>query len=556
MNKKVFSHNSKINNLLDNILNALAPFLEEQDRNINELSAIGLALSAEQDIEAILEMILAQARRFTRADGGTIYLLNKPATELVFHVVESDSLQMKMGGRSGKPVSLPPVPLFTADNKKNLSNVSAYVANTGQTVNIPDVYQAKGFNFDGTKRFDASINYRSCSMLVMPMKDHEGDIIGVLQLINSLDNRTGKPVPFGEDIVQLASALASQAAVALTQQFLINELKELFESFIHAIATAIDKKSKYTGGHIQRVAELTMMIADKINAATDGPFKDVQLSRDQLNELRIAAWLHDTGKITTPEYVVDKSNKLETIFDRIELVKLRWELFRLKIKLDAEKEKNRILTTNGQQQPNAVSEIDARCEQALQTLDADLDFITQTNKGGEFMSDAALNRLQQLAQQTCLINGLPQIYLTEDELDNLSVRKGTLTDAERETINSHALATVEILSELPWPKKLANVPDIAGAHHEKLDGSGYPRGLKGDSINLQARIMAVADVFEALSASDRPYKKSMTLAQVNKVLGFMVRDNHVDADIVELLINSGIQKIYADRFLNPEQIQE
>lgn len=556
MNKKVFSHNSKINNLLDNILNALAPFLEEQDRNINELSAIGLALSAEQDIEAILEMILAQARRFTRADGGTIYLLNKPATELVFHVVESDSLQMKMGGRSGKPVSLPPVPLFTADNKKNLSNVSAYVANTGQTVNIPDVYQAKGFNFDGTKRFDASINYRSCSMLVMPMKDHEGDIIGVLQLINSLDNRTGKPVAFGEDIVQLASALASQAAVALTQQFLINELKELFESFIHAIATAIDKKSKYTGGHIQRVAELTMMIADKINAATDGPFKDVQLSRDQLNELRIAAWLHDTGKITTPEYVVDKSNKLETIFDRIELVKLRWELFRLKIKLDAEKEKNRILTTNGQQQPNAVSEIDARCEQALQTLDADLDFITQTNKGGEFMSDAALNRLQQLAQQTCLINGLPQIYLTEDELDNLSVRKGTLTDAERETINSHALATVEILSELPWPKKLANVPDIAGAHHEKLDGSGYPRGLKGDSINLQARIMAVADVFEALSASDRPYKKSMTLAQVNKVLGFMVRDNHVDADIVELLINSGIQKIYADRFLNPEQIQE
>lgn len=554
MEKTVLSQNSKINSLLDNILNELTPFLEEQARNINELSAIGLALSAEQDIVSILEMILAQARRFTQADGGTIYLLNKQGTELIFHVVETDSLKMKMGGRSGKPVSLPNVPLITADNKKNLSNVSAYVANTGETVNIPDVYKARGFNFEGTKRFDASINYRSCSMLVMPLKDHEGEIIGVLQLINSLDINSGQPVPFSDDTVKLASALASQAAVVLTQQFLINELKELFESFIHAIATAIDKKSKYTGGHIQRVAELTMMIADSINKATDGPYKNVRLTQDQLNELRIAAWLHDTGKITTPEFVVDKSNKLETIFDRVELIKLRWELIRLKIKLDAEKDKNRILVeASSGDMPAALDEIDDRCEKAVKSLDSDLAFIVQANKGGEFMSDASLDRLKQIAHQSCQISNEPQRYLTDNELYNLSIRKGTLTDEERDTINSHALATTEILSELPWPKKLANVPDIAGAHHEKLDGSGYPGGLKGDKISLQARIMAVADVFEALSAKDRPYKKPMTLSQVNKVLGFMVKDNHVDGDIVDLLLNSGIQKMYAEKYLSPEQ---
>ena len=321
MEKINFSNNTKINTLLDNIINELSPFLEEQARSINELTAIGLALSAEQDIATILEMILSQARRFTHADGGTVYLLNKDGNELIFHVVENETLNIKMGGASGKTVTLPNVPLFTKDNKQNLSNVSSYVANTGEIVNIEDVYEAIGFNFEGTKKIDSSINYRSKSMLVMPLRDHEDKIIGVLQLINSTDQKTGESIAFSEDSIKMSSALASQAAVILTQQFLIKEMKELFESFIHAIATAIDEKSQYTGGHMQRVAELTMMIANKINQSEKGHFKDISLTPDQLDELRIAAWMHDTGKITTSDHIVNKSCKLETIFDRIELIK-------------------------------------------------------------------------------------------------------------------------------------------------------------------------------------------------------------------------------------------
>ncbi len=555
MKKTNYSSNSKINSLLDSIINELGPFLEEQARSINELSAIGLALSAEQDIAAILEMILTQARRFTFADGGTVYLLNKEGTELVFHVVENESLNILMGGASGKPVTLPNVPIITQENKQNLSNVSAYVVNTGEIVNIPDVYEAKGFNFEGTKKFDSSINYRSKSMLVMPLRDHEDEIIGVLQLINAKDQKTGEPVPFNPDSIKLTSALASQAAVVLTQQFLINEMKELFESFIHAIATAIDKKSQYTRGHIERVAELTMMIANKINETKNGKYKDVSLTQDQLNELRIAAWMHDTGKITTPEYIVDKAQKLETIFDRIELIKTRWEVICLQTQLEAEKEKNIILKGSlDEKNTKDLINIDEECNQKINSLNEDLEFLTQINTGGEFMGDDLLARLKKISQNTYGTKENRKNYLTDNEHYNLSINKGTLTDEEREKVNNHAKMSTAILNELPWPKKLAGVPEIAGAHHEKLDGTGYPNGLKSDQINLQARIMAVADIFEALSASDRPYKKPMSLSQVNKILGFMVKDYHVDKDIVDLLSESGIDKEYAGKFLNASQI--
>ena len=555
MEKINFSNNTKINTLLDNIINELSPFLEEQARSINELTAIGLALSAEQDIATILEMILSQARRFTHADGGTVYLLNKDGNELVFHVVENETLNIKMGGASGKTVTLPNVPLFTKDNKQNLSNVSAYVANTEEIVNIPDVYETIGFNFEGTKKFDSSINYKSKSMLVMPLRDHENKIIGVLQLINSTDQKTGESIAFSEDSIKMSSALASQAAVILTQHFLIKEMKELFESFIHAIATAIDEKSQYTGGHIQRVAELTMMIANKINQSEKGHFKDISLTPDQLDELRIAAWMHDTGKITTPDHIVDKSCKLETIFDRIELIKTRWIVIGLQTQLAAEKEKNNILKkTLDEINTEKIKTIEITCDQKINTLKNDLEFLTQINTGGEFMRDELLDRLKTIAKKTYSINGNEKNYITENEFYNLSIKKGTLTDEEREKINSHAHMSTQILNKLPWPKKLAGVPDIAGAHHEKLDGTGYPKGLIGDQINLQARIMAIADIFEALSARDRPYKESMPLSQINKILGFMVKDNHVDRNIVALLSKSGIDKKYAGKFLNKSQI--
>jgi HD-GYP domain-containing protein (c-di-GMP phosphodiesterase class II) len=547
-----FSSNPRIDNLLGNIVKQLAPFLEEQAQNINELTAIGRALSAQQDPAVTLEMILSQARRFTAADGGTLYLLDKDGHDLVFHVVHNDTLNIHMSGTSGSSITLPNVPLLCEDGNPNHANVSSSVANTGEVVNIPDVYEAKGFNFEGTKKFDASLKYRSKSMLVIPMRDHEDEIIGVLQLINAKDTGTKETIPFSSDTVEVAMALASQAAVVITQQRLIRELKELFESFIQAIATTIDEKSKYTGGHIERVAKLTMMIAEKVNETKEGPLRDVQFTQNEMDELRIAAWMHDTGKITTPEFVVDKANKLETVFDRIELIKTRWQAIRLARRLEAEKAKFPMVKEAAD--PEKLKEIDAACNRDMQKLNNDLDFLTDINQGGEFMAEDKLNRLDTIARGRYREDGSGHPLLNEDEVYNLSIPKGTLTEEERNIINNHALMTIKILDKLPWPKKLANVPHIAGAHHEKLDGSGHPLGLSGDQINVQSRIMAVADVFEALSAKDRPYKKPMPMSQAIKILNFMVKDNHVDKNLVDLFINSGLHIEYAKKFLDPSQL--
>ncbi|MBZ0266431.1 GAF domain-containing protein [bacterium] len=549
-----YSDNPRINGLLNYIVTELKDFTEEQAGHITELSAIGKALSAQKDPSLALEKILAQARRFTNADGGTLYLENEDETELVFHVVHTESLNIFMGGTSGKEVTIPNVKIILEDGTKNMQNVSAYVANTNEIVNIPDVYEAEGFNFDGTKKFDKALNYRSKSMLVIPMTDHEDELIGVLQLINARDRISGETIPFTHETEEMVQSLASQAAVVLTQQKLIRDLKELFESFIRAIATAIDEKSRYTGGHISRVTELTMMLAHKLNEIDEGPFAEFQFTANEMEELRIAAWMHDTGKITTPEHVVDKSTKLETIFDRVELLKTRWQTIRTLKRMEAEKRKVEVLTSNGNSSEAKLQEIDKNLENDLAQLNDDLDFIVRMNTGGEFLQDEFLERIQSIGKLTYEENGKTYPYLTEDEIENLCIRKGTLTHDEREIINNHATMSIRILEKLTWPKKLVRVPEIAGAHHEKLDGTGYPNGLKELDLSLQARILAVADVFEALSAKDRPYKAPMPLSQAVKILGFMVKDRHLDGHIVDLFTSTNMHLEYAKKHLNPAQI--
>jgi HD-GYP domain-containing protein (c-di-GMP phosphodiesterase class II) len=539
---------------LKGLVTELTAFSEEQARSISELAAIGKALSAEHDTQAVLEMILTQSRRFTHADGGTLYLLNEDKTHLDFHVLHNDTLKSHMGGTSGNPITLPSVALLNDDGLPNDANVSAFVANSAQVVNIPDVYQALGFNFEGTKKFDEATGYRSKSMLVVPMRDHEEQIIGVLQLINAQNPETGETVAFDPEQIEITAALASQAAVVLTQQRLIQDLKNLFESFIRAIATAIDEKSKYTGGHISRVTELTMMIAEKVNEVEDGPFGKTEFTADELEELRIAAWMHDTGKITTPEYVVDKANKLETIFDRVAQVQTRWQAIRLERRVAA-LEKKLELAKQGLD-PEKAAEVDALTDRELAVLNEDLEFLETTNKGGEFMTDEALERLTQIGARTYPESDGDHRFLTDDEIENLSIRKGTLTAAERKVIENHAAMSIKILNQLAWPRKLKGVPAIAGAHHEKLDGSGYPLGLKAEEISLPSRIMAVADIFEALSARDRPYKKPMPLSQAVKILGFMVKDGHIDPDVVDLFVRSGLVQEYAEKHLSKEQIAD
>ncbi|RMI14597.1 MAG: GAF domain-containing protein, partial [Calditrichaeota bacterium] len=520
----LFAANPRLNRLLHSVVQEVRRFAEDQINQIQQLTRIGIALSAEKDIKKLLDLIVDQAMEFTHADAGTLYTVDTEANCLRFEILKNLSLKTHLGGKGGAEITLPPVPL-EVDGRPNLSNVSSYVALKGEMVNIPDVYEAEGFDFTGPKKYDAQTGYRSRSMLVVPMKNHQNEIIGVLQLLNAQDPRTGEVIPFAPEYENLVLSLASQAAVALENAELIQSLKELFEAFIRSIATAIDEKSPYTGGHIRRVTELTMMIAQKINEATEGPFAGVHFTEDELEELRIAAWMHDVGKITTPEYVIDKSRKLETLLDGIELVKARFDLIR-QLKEKAFLERKLELVQNGRADAEALRQLDASHQAELAELEEEKAFVVACNSPEEYMDEDKLKRLQAIARKTYHLDGQEHPYLTEKEVHYLSVRRGTLTEEERQIIQNHAWMSIKILEQLPFPRKLARVPEYAGGHHEKLDGSGYPRGLTGEQLPLQARIMALADIFEALTAQDRPYKAPMKLSKAVEILRSMCRANH------------------------------
>lgn len=507
--------------------------LRQQMQRLNE---IGIALSSEHNLNRLLERILTEARAFTHADAGTLYLVQSESRQLKMEIVQNDTLGMRFVGSGAIPWN-PTLPLFNPDGSPNYANVSAYVAISGKAVNIPNVYEAEEFDFEGTRRADQASGYRCQSMLVIAMRDHEDEIIGVLQLINATDTR-GQVIPFSPAYEDLIASLASQAAVAITNARLIEETEALFEAFVRVMATAIDEKAHYTRGHIERVALLTMAIAEAVSQTDEGPYADVRFSEEDLNELRIAGWMHDVGKVTTPEWVVDKANKLETVFDRVELVKTRFGMIREQLKVQALQRKVALLEQG--KGAAALGEVDAELERQLQELDEERCFVIRVNTPEEFMKDEDLEHLQHIARKTYLEDGKAKPYLTEDELENLSIRKGSLTREQFGIIRNHAAVTIKMLQQIPFTKKLKDVPRYAGGHHETLDGSGYPLGLPGDQLPLQARILAVADIFEALSARDRPYKKPKTLEETLRILGFMVKDGHLDPALVELLVKEQV----------------
>ncbi len=533
--------------------NSVSDLFGMQLNLVDRLTEIGLALSGETNLERLLEMIVDEARVLTRADAGTLYIVDRENRRLEFSILQNDTMKVRMGGTSGNEITLPPVPLYGPGNKPNKSNVSSYCALTGETVNIADVYEAEGFDFTGPRKYDAATGYRSKSMLVIALKNHEQDIIGVLQLLNAL-TEDGEVIEFSGDVVDIIGSLASQAAIALTNTQLIQGLKELLYSVIQSIAAAIDAKSPYTNGHIERVVTITMMIAEKVNSMTDGKYADVCFSEDEMEELKLAAWMHDVGKISIPEHVVDKSTKLETIFDRAELVDARFRLIAETIK--TRKLQDTVEAMKNGAGEDEISEIDSRYADVLSETEEARNFILGCNIPKEFMSDDRIERVKEIAARTYQSNGETFNWLTEDEVKNLCIRKGTLTDEERKVIESHARITHEMLSRLPFPKRLTRVPEYAAGHHEKLDGSGYPNGLDESRLPLQARIMAVADIFEALTAKDRPYKKPMKLSQAVKILGFMVKDRHIDPDICSLFIDSGMHMDYAKAELDPTQLED
>ena len=512
---------------------------------IKRLTQIGKALSAEKNIDRLLEVILDEAQKYTYADGGTIYIMSDDEAELLFAIIRNEFLGVHMGGSGGK-ITWPAVKLINTDGSPNYSNVSAYVAISGETVNISDVYNAKGFNFEGTKEFDQETGYHSKSMLVVPMRNHENEIIGVLQLLNAKDHTTGTVIDFSPQAQEMAISLASQAAVALSNNILIHDLENLLESFIKTIATAIDEKSPYTGGHIRRVAELTMFIAEKINERKQGKFAVVNFSEDQLRELRIAAWLHDIGKITTPEHVVSKATKLEIVYDLINDIKIRIELIKRDYLLAGGS------NVKNKQEQNIVSK--ENIEKEISKLDDEYRFLKEINNKSDLIGDEEIARIKQIASRQWKVDGKTFTLLTEAEINNLSIRYGTLNDEERGIINNHAAVTYKMLSQLPFPKKMRRIAEYAAAHHEKLDGSGYPLGLKDEQLSLQSRIIALADIFEALTAQDRPYKQGKTLSEALKTMEMMVHDHHIDGDLYELFVKEKIYSDYAKRELAQQQI--
>lgn len=568
-----------------------------------KLLDIGLTLSTEHDSTRLMENILNEAKDMCHADGGTLYLMSDDDKRLRFEIMKNDSLKIYNGGKSGNPITLPPVELYNGETgQENRHNVASYCALSKQTINIKDAYQHDGFDFTGTKKFDEATGYRSQSFLTVPLYNNEGRVIAVLQLLNAQNPKSGEVIPFDEELQPFVEALASQAAIALDNQLLVEAQRQLLVSFIELIAGAIDAKSAYTGGHCQRVPMLTDMLAQAAIDQKSGPFARFDMNVDEQYELHIAGLLHDCGKVTTPEYIVDKATKLETIYDRIHEVRMRFEV----LKRDAEIDYLKALHSGGD-----AEQLKAEFDQRIQQLDDDFAFVAECNVGGEFMAPERMERLDEIAKETwtrtlsdragighvektrkeqCgpepdlpVVESLladkadhviertetsifeadnpygfnmtpPEDLYNLGELYNLKVKAGTLTNEDRFKINDHIVQTIIMLDQLPFPRPLRKVPEFAGGHHEKMDGTGYPRGLSADQMSLPARMMAIADVFEALTAADRPYKLPKTLSQSVKIMSFMVKDQHLDGELFELFLTSGVYKDYADKFLRPDQI--
>ncbi len=583
-------------------------FTRTQDLNVSldQLATIvelNIAIAAEQNIDRLSELILEGARTISRADGGSLYLLDEERRNLSFVIVLNDSLGFKQGGTSGSAISMPPVPMYMDDGQPNEHNVVSHTVHHEQTVNIADAYHAGGFDFSGTRRFDEANGYRTESVLTVPLKPRGSDISGAIQLLNAKHPDTGETIPFSEEIQRFVEALSAGAATALYNRDLIEEQRRLFEAMIQLIAGAIDAKSPYTGGHCARVPEIALMLARQVDHVSEGPLKDFAFADDHdWRAFRIGAWLHDAGKVTTPDFVVDKATKLETIYNRIHEIRTRFEV----VLRDARIARHEAVAAGAD-----PAEEDARLAEVEQELKSDFAFIAECNLGGEFMAPDRMERLRRIAERRWVRHfddtiGLsweeqqrrdaagerplpaeehlladkpehlvprtsdfykqyerfgftlpvPEHLYNHGEMYNLAVGRGTLTAEERFKINEHVMQTIVMLDRLPFPRTLQNVPEYAGTHHEALNGTGYPRQLTGEDLSIPARIMAIADIFEALTASDRPYKKAKPLSAAIDILAKFKEEGHIDPDLFDLFLTSGVYRQYAETYLKPEQIDE
>ncbi len=596
---------SELNKILEERDQQRQKILIQERAKLSTLVDLGVSLSAERNGARLMELILLGAKELTHADGGTLYIRTDDDT-LRFEIMRTDSLGIAMGGTTGQDVPLPPVPLFVPETgAENHTNVVSHAVLTETTVNVADAYANAQFDFSGTRAFDSQTGYRSTSLLTVPLKPRGGDVIGALQLLNARDPDTGEVIQFLPGEIRFVEALAAQASVALDNRNLVEAQKALLDSFIQLIAGAIDAKSPYTGGHCLRVPDLATRLVRAASDSDEPPFADFRLeTEDEWREFHIASWLHDCGKVTTPEFVVDKATKLETIWNRIHEIRTRFEILRR----DAE-----IRYLRGRLDGGDDATLQAEFEAETARLTADFAFIAECNLGGEFMAPEKVARLRDIGRRAWtrhfddrlglsreemnrfpdtppattpteerlladkpehivrrpdgetpyggdnpfgFATEMPEHLYNRGELHNLAISRGTLTPEERYKINEHIVHTITMLEGLPWPKQLRRIPEYAGAHHETMIGTGYPRRLTAEQMSIPARVMAIADIFEALTAGDRPYKSHKTLSEAIRILGLFRDDQHIDANLFDLFLRSGIYRDYAEEFLLPEQLDE
>lgn len=499
-------------------------YTQEILSQIEDILNIGIALSGEKDRNHLLETIVSEARRITNADGGTLYLCENE--HLTFKIMQNESMNTRQGGK-GEKIALPPVPL-------KMENVCAYAAITHQSVNIPNVYQAKEFDFSGPKKFDQATGYHTLSMLVIVLENHEEEVIGVLQLINARDeNKT--PIPFAPYFEKVISSLASQTAIFLSNMQLLSDIEKLFNSFVEVMATAIDSRTPYNANHTRRVALLAGELARTINNNSKGKYTDELFSKDRISQLVMAGWLHDIGKIATPLEVMNKSTRIEK---KLELVLQRFDYIYSSLKASYLEKKLLLLSKHDSEK---IEKLENWWKEEQSFINTSRELIIKVDNPSTFVDDEITEKIMAISKRTYLdYDGNLQPWLKEDELTALSVRKGTLTDTERKIMEDHVVVTGKMLEKIPFTKKLKDVPFFASIHHEHLNGNGYPAGLSGNDIPIEGRILALVDVFDALTASDRPYKKAMPLEQALKILGFMVKDGELDGDLLEIFIDNKV----------------
>ena len=520
-----------------------------QKRNIKKtaesekylLMHVAKLIAREEDFNVVSSLILKYTRQLVYADSGSIYITEENKNGAKKLRFKSSALDFKT-----KVFTLP------IDNK----SIAGYVALTGKSLRIKDVYKLpKNLPFTFNKEMDHKYNYRTKSVLAIPMVNHLGEVMGVLQLINRHKHKKiitnneidlNDIVPFTNDDHRIAMAMANYSAISLYNQKLINNQRSLFEKFISLINAAIDAKSQHTGAHCDRVPILVEMLTEAVCEEQDGKFKDFQLTKDEWYELKIASELHDCGKIVTPVHIIDKATKLETIFDRINAIDLRFEILRR----DAEKEKQDHLQKKG------IKSDKGHFEKRLNKINEMESFIRKINEGGEYLTPEDEKKIKEISKEKYFKNNKCYPLLNKNEIENLSIHRGTLTEKERLIINGHMVDTINMLNALPFPSNLKRVPEYASGHHEKMDGTGYPRGIYGGDMSIPARIMAIADVFEALTASDRPYKKGLSISKAMKIMGEMKEKNHFDPDIFNVFIKSKVYLNYAKKYLSAESCDE